>query len=57
MLGLHRIGHGHVLPVHAVSNYSRLPATPFCSSEGALRMWEVDQRVYTPKMFLIGFCY
>lgn len=55
MLGLHRIGHGDVLPVHAVSNYSRLPAIPFCSSEGAFRMWEVDQAGLYPQICLIGF--
>lgn len=49
MLGLHRIGHGDVFLVHTVSNYSCLPAIPFCCSEGAFRMWEVDQAGLYPK--------
>lgn len=41
MLGLHGPGHGDVLPVHAVSHHSRLPAATFRCSAGAFRMWKV----------------
>lgn len=49
MLGLHRFGHGDVLPVHAVSDDGRLPAVPFCCSEGPLGKWKVDDTGFMPQ--------
>lgn len=52
MLGLHRFGHGDVLPVHALPDDSHLPNVPVCFSEGPLGMWKVDDTgLYPQKCF------